>query len=652
MEPVLENLGRYDVLEEVGRGGMAVVYRGRDTTLDRVVAVKVLHEHLAREADSRARFQREARAVARLRHPNIIEIYDFAEAGEGPSYIVTEFIEGQTLRAALEGSRAFFPEVAALVMAQICGAIAHAHQLGIIHRDLKPENIMITRDGTLKLMDFGIAKVLDQQQHMTLTGTILGSPAHMAPELLEGKELDARSDLFSLGTILYWLATGLLPFTGKNPHHVLRRILDGDFPDPQQANPEVGVELARVIRQALSTRPEDRHASADELRQALLSTLAGLGLDDVPTEVRRYFTQPAEFVAALRPRVEARLLERARERIAAGAPREALEALDRLLALRPGQPEALALLHRLEQRARRGRLLLLLGLGGLGAAALAALGWAALTFWPVSAGDADAGPGLDGGLAAVLPIPTGPGLPDAGAPGPTDAADGGGAEDAGALSASGADPAPPPADPAPRHGDKGGPWYALRPGDPRHKPPEPLPRPDVEHELTLTVQPRFDRLLLDGRAVAVSDVGNRYGQVFRERLKPGTYRVTIQNDFCQDDEFELTVPEALRTPEDLNLRRKLRFRPATLAVDSELPDAGVWVDGVFKGSAADSQTDAITIPLEGGRGTRALRLELRHPAAGVMVSEVTVQAGQRQLVRAPRAAFAPARKDGADGGGT
>ena len=163
MDLVPSQIDRYRILDEVGRGGMSVVYRGQDISLDREVAVKVLHSHLAGETESRERFQREAKAVARLHHPHIIEIYDFAETSDGMSYIVTEFVKGRTLRTFIEEEKAFFPEVAAMIIIQICEAVAHAHNLRIIHRDLKPENVMVNEEGILKLMDFGIAKVIDQK---------------------------------------------------------------------------------------------------------------------------------------------------------------------------------------------------------------------------------------------------------------------------------------------------------------------------------------------------------------------------------------------------------------------------------------------------------------------------------------------------------
>jgi len=307
------------------------------------------------------------------------------------------------------------------------------------------------------------------------------------------------------------------------------------------------------------------------------------------------------------------------------------------------------ILHGLERSARRGRLARGLGLGALAALVLAGASWVTLALWPgppgaLDGGPADGDPTRGAGLAAVGPLGPAQPLPDAGplaagAPDTGEAADAGPGADADDTPAQAADPGP-------RRPGKDGPWYALRPGDPRPKPPEPAP-PAVEHPVSITVTPPFERLLVDGREVALQDVSNGYGQRFATRLPVGRYRVTIQNTNCQEEEFELEVPEKLRAPDELDLRRKLRFRPATLAVESELPDAAVWVEGVFKGSAAESQADAITIPLEGERGSRALRLELRHPTAGVMVSEVTVRAGQRQLVRAPRTAFAQP----ADGGG-
>jgi serine/threonine protein kinase len=227
-------LGRYELLEQVGSGGMSVVYRGRDTALDREVAVKLLHPHLASAPESRARFSREARAVARLSHPGIVEIYDYAGDAAVESYLVTEFVRGRTLRAWATEIGFGYPEVGMLVGRALADALVHAHSAGVIHRDIKPENVLIHEDEppAVKLADFGIARILASDERMTMTGALVGSPHHMAPEIVEGKDADARSDLFSLGTILYWLATGKLPFAAPNPTAILRRVLDADFEDP------------------------------------------------------------------------------------------------------------------------------------------------------------------------------------------------------------------------------------------------------------------------------------------------------------------------------------------------------------------------------------------------------------------------------------
>ena len=222
-------IDKYEIQSEVGHGGMAVVYRGLDTVLNREVAIKVLHPHMAAREESRARLRREALTVARLRHENILEIFDYSGENAAESFLVTEFIHGMTLREWLDTRWRPRPALAALVVHRLCVALGHAHKIGIVHRDIKPENVMIRDDGCLKLMDFGIAQIIDHQK-LTMTGQLLGSPAYMAPELISGKPIDARTDLFAVGIMLYQLATGTLPFSGRNPHEVLSRIADAEYP--------------------------------------------------------------------------------------------------------------------------------------------------------------------------------------------------------------------------------------------------------------------------------------------------------------------------------------------------------------------------------------------------------------------------------------
>ena len=342
---------RYTLIEEVGQGGMAIVYRATDETLKRVVAIKVLHQHLAAEPESKARLEREAQAVAKLRHENILEIFDYSGLDSQSSYIVTEFIDGQTLKQFLAGRTLRHPEVAALVALEVCGALAHAHSVGVLHRDVKPENVMVRKDGLLKLMDFGIAQVLDLQR-MTVTGQLLGSPAYMAPEIVEGKQLDFRTDVFSVGIMLYLLATGSLPFTGKNPHEVLRRITEGKFTDPRMVGRGVDQALSRIITKALARRPEDRYSDVGLLADELRAYLTDAGLGDIRAELRAFFAGPDAYEAELPKRLAASLNAAATRHLAAKRSAKALEIWNRVLAFDPNNAVVAASLRRLEGRAR------------------------------------------------------------------------------------------------------------------------------------------------------------------------------------------------------------------------------------------------------------------------------------------------------------
>lgn len=610
MESFPDQIGRYRILEEVGRGGMAVVYRGVDQSLEREVAVKVLHAHLAGSEESRARFEREARATARLRHPHIIEIFDFAgtgEAGEGPSYIVTEFVRGLTLKDFMEAHRAFFPEVAAMITIQICEAVSHAHGLSIIHRDLKPENIMVDNQGVLKLMDFGIAKVIDQQQQMTLTGTILGSPAHMAPELLEGKELDLRSDLFSIGTILYWLSTGQLPFAGKNPHQVIKRIVQGDFTNPQQLNPATGGEFSRIIRRALQNDPQDRYQTASSLQSALHAYLDKVDLGEVDSELKFFFADPGNYIAKLRDRLSKKLLADGKAALKNGDHRAALEALDRVLAFEPGHPEVIHLVDGIHRRERMKRRLAVFSVSLVLVLLVAAGVWAAATYWTGTNGD-DA----DAGLAAIVPLP------------PVEEPSATKAEDAGIPAA--ADPAPPPAD---RPGKKADRTRAVI---------RPVRKP-VFHRVKIVAEPYFDSIYIDGKRVAgIDDESTNTGQTFIGELSVGKHEVAIKNRFCQDDEFDIVVPQKPK-PGELDIRRKLHFRPAILVVETDLPEAEVYVDGKFQGSATHTKPNRITITMDKGTGKRGVHLRLVAPGAGEFRDKIEVKAGGQVAVKANRKDF-------------
>src|SRR5688572_22083015 len=273
---------------------MAVVYKGLDTSLHREVAVKVLHPHLASHEEAKKRFEREARAVAKLRHENILEIFDYSGKESTESYIVTEFIRGRTLKEFVGEHALGFPEIGAMIACEVCRALSHAHAGGVLHRDVKPENIMIRDDGVVKLTDFGIAQILDAQR-MTVTGQLLGSPAYMAPEHVEGKPLDFRTDVFAVGILLYQLTTGELPFKGRNPHEILKRIAECKFLDPRVVNPLIGDRLAKIGLRALAREPDDRFPDVALLYDELSRYLAQIEITDSRGELVRFFEQPVAY---------------------------------------------------------------------------------------------------------------------------------------------------------------------------------------------------------------------------------------------------------------------------------------------------------------------------------------------------------------------
>jgi serine/threonine-protein kinase len=347
-------LDKYELLERVGQGGMAVVYRALDRSLRRQVAIKILHRHLSDSDEARDRFEREAQAVAKVHHENILEIFDYKGRGSEDSYIVTEFIDGPTLKQFTVEHPIRHPEVGALIVLQVCRALGHAHQAGILHRDVKPENIMIGAGGVIKLTDFGISQMVDLQR-LTVTGHLLGSPAYMSPEHVEGHPLDFRTDVFAAGIVLYQLAVGKLPFDGRNPHEILMRIAECKFPDPRQANPRVGRELGGIILKAMARLPNDRYASIADMAAALDTYRVGSGLGAAATELADFFAAPAAYEAALPERLIQHLLGRGRS-LLRSQPSVALEAFDRVLNLDGKNAIALAVVDRIQGQQQRGKL--------------------------------------------------------------------------------------------------------------------------------------------------------------------------------------------------------------------------------------------------------------------------------------------------------
>lgn len=271
--------GRYQIGESVGYGGMSEVHRGRDTVLGRDVAVKIMRPELARDENFYQRFRREAQNSASLNHPSIVAIYDQGEEttpdGTLP-YIVMEIVEGDTLRDLIRMDGPMDPERALGVMADVCGALEFSHKKGIIHRDVKPANIMISRDGAVKVMDFGIARaVSDSTSTLTQTSSVLGTAQYLSPEQARGETVDARSDLYSAGCVLYEMVAGVPPFTGESPVAVAYQHVRETPRPPSSVNPQVSRYLDAVVMQAMAKNPENRYGSAGEMRTDLLAVLTG-----------------------------------------------------------------------------------------------------------------------------------------------------------------------------------------------------------------------------------------------------------------------------------------------------------------------------------------------------------------------------------------
>jgi len=355
---MLRKLEKYEVLDEIGHGGMATVYRARDSSLDRFVALKVLHPHLQRTSEARARFTREAKSVAKLRHPHILEIYDYSGEASDETYIAAELLTGPTLKDFVLKQKDVPPEIAVCIALQLAEALGEAHAKGIIHRDVKPENVLIHEDRCVKLTDFGIAHMVDTHT-FTATGQILGSPGHMAPEQVEGGTCDVRSDVFSLGTVLYFCATGRLPFVGRNPHHLLKLLLEGEYPDPLRLRPAIGEDLAAIIHKALARAPADRYQSAAEIASELRAFLAEMGIDDPDETLARYLADPKGAAAELHRQSLEALLAIGASAGRAGDVSRAQAALSRALALDDGNERALKLLGSLGHRRRRNTLIAL-----------------------------------------------------------------------------------------------------------------------------------------------------------------------------------------------------------------------------------------------------------------------------------------------------
>ncbi len=348
---MLTHVEKYKITEEIGHGGMATVYRARDTRLDRLVALKVMHPHLQGAKEARARFAREAISVARLKHPGILEIYDYSGEESNISYIATELLTGPTLRRFVDDHPDIPAEIAACFTIALARALAVAHEQGVIHRDVKPENVLLHENREVKLTDFGIAQLIDAQS-MTTTGQVLGSPGHMAPEQVEGKECGVRSDIFSLGTVLYLLATGKLPFGGRNPHQVLKQIVDGRYADPLRVTPSMGARLSDIIKRCLQIDPDQRYQSAIDLENDLVAFVSEIGITSPLKALADYLEQPEAYAASLREKTLEYLIRAGESARSRGDVSLSLDYFNRALALDEGNEQVLSALEKIGRYSR------------------------------------------------------------------------------------------------------------------------------------------------------------------------------------------------------------------------------------------------------------------------------------------------------------
>ena len=294
-------LGAYEIIALLGKGGMGEVYRAKDTRLNREVALKVLPPEFAQDTDRLRRFEQEAQATSALNHPNILTVHDFGMHDNAP-YIVAELLEGEELRAQLDNGA--LPVRKAIEYAQqIANGLAAAHEKGIVHRDLKPENLFVTKDGRVKILDFGLAKLTERRGEkakgrlgeddatlalsphvapsLTVPGTVMGTVAYMSPEQVQGKELDHRSDIFSFGIILHEMLSGKRAFMGESMADVMSAILKDDPPELSETNAKISPQLEKIVRRCLEKKPEQRFHSAHDLGFALstLTTPSGARLE-------------------------------------------------------------------------------------------------------------------------------------------------------------------------------------------------------------------------------------------------------------------------------------------------------------------------------------------------------------------------------------
>jgi serine/threonine protein kinase len=285
-DSVPEKLGKYKIITEVGQGDFAAVYKAVDTTLDRTVALKVLAPHLLWDYAFVQRFQREARVAANLDHPNILTVYEVGQI-EGVYFIAMQFLEGRTLSQILEAEGPLPVSRVRAIIEQVASALDYAHARGFVHRDIKPSNVIVAEDGRATLTDFGLVKA-GEGTKLSTTGVVFGTPEYMSPEQAQGEKVDGRSDIYSLGIMLFEMLTGQVPFEADTPLEVSVKHLTAALPLPRAVNPDIPELVERVILKAMAKAPEDRYRRVSEMAEALKRAVEG--------EIEERVEEPIEIV--------------------------------------------------------------------------------------------------------------------------------------------------------------------------------------------------------------------------------------------------------------------------------------------------------------------------------------------------------------------
>lgn len=559
-----ERLGKYRLLKLVGQGGMASVYRAVDVDLDRVVAVKILHPHLQSRRDARRRFRREAKSVARITHRNILTIYDYSGEDARTSYLVTQFISGPHLKLLADKWGPFPHELVAAMAKQVTDGLIEAHSSGIVHRDVKPENILIDEEGVLKIADFGIALIADTQE-MTATGQILGSPYYMSPEHVLGKGLDERADVFSFGSLLYWMVTGRQAFEGPNPHAVLKKIVEGAVEPVERLAPAAGQAIGRIIRTCHIRERDERPRTLQPVAEMLDRYMSMSGVEDPVAEVKRFLDSPETYRSETKPRSVKALMRAGDASKKEGKTAAALDAYNRVLAL---DPEHSGALRRVQDVATaRSRRRLMTRLGVLAAAALVLFG--VIFYGPRLMAAFGWSPGGDDGtvladLSGAADATSEPAVKP----------------DAAADSTPVVEP-PPPA--FPKDGSTDGKKVDAA---------KPVKKPAGKRQVKFVPYPKTVVIYVDGKVLG-EYINNQTAE-----LDVGRHKIRFEPtdlDCCEPAEWEVSVLPAKPGAKPQSIGKRLALNPATLYVFCDKP-AKVSLDG---GSITGSRGKPIIVPMKG-----------------------------------------------------